>query len=80
MRVLFFGQIREVLNTSLIEMDSAPASVALLKQELANRGELWQEFIINKPCLCAVNQTMVNDTTALEFGDEVAFFPPVTGG
>jgi len=48
---------------------------------LITRGEVWaSEFSGDNKILVAVNQEMGERETAVEDGDEVAFFPPVTGG
>ena len=83
--VLFFAQLRETLNCSRLEVPLAtktnkPFTVAKLKTLLAERGESWQSFFIDTQVLTAVNQLMANDDTTLTSGDEIAFFPPVTGG
>jgi molybdopterin synthase sulfur carrier subunit len=52
-----------------------------LKHYLRSRGHEWQE-IFSRPSsvLAAVNLVRVKDDFVLSMGDEVAFFPPVTGG
>ena len=43
-------------------------------------GQRWQD-VLNRPNMIrAVNQEVVSADVALKDGDEVAFFPPVTGG
>jgi molybdopterin synthase sulfur carrier subunit len=52
-----------------------------LRAMLVARGGAWeQELAPSKPVRAAVNQTMAMGDTAVADGDEVAFFPPVTGG
>lgn len=80
MRVLFFARFRERLNCGELELAEAPASLVALKLLLAGRGERWAEVMAAESLLVAVNQTMVSGDVALAAGDEVAFFPPVTGG
>lgn len=84
-KVLFFAQLREALNCSQLEIPLAtgandPFTVAKLKALLATRGASWKLIFNEKQVLTAVNQLMANDGTGLASGDEVAFFPPVTGG
>ena len=56
-------------------------TIADLRVHLIQRGNPWAEVLAsNKVIRCALNQEMVKDTTSLEEGAEVAFFPPVTGG
>lgn len=55
--------------------------VAGLRQWLCSRGETWaSEFAPGRPVRAAVNHALAEGQTAIADGDEVAFFPPVTGG
>ena len=44
------------------------------------KGDLWLATLTKGEVLTAVNQTIVDRTHLLKDGDELAFFPPVTGG
>ncbi|BDH46600.1 molybdopterin synthase sulfur carrier subunit [Salmonella enterica subsp. enterica serovar Choleraesuis] len=79
-KVLFFAQVRELLGTSGLELDAEFASVEELRAHLAARGDRWALALEDGKLLAAVNQTLVAFDTPLNEGDEVAFFPPVTGG
>ena len=59
---------------------ATPMSVAELKLQLASKGDQWQKVFTELKIIAAVNQVMSDDGTMLASGDEVAFFPPVTGG
>lgn len=81
-KVLFFAQLKDVLGCSNVEVsiqDIEP-TVAGLRAHLANNGERWAEYLTSDKSLCAVNQTLCDDFQAIGRHDEVAFFPPVTGG
>ena len=82
--ILFFGQLRERLKTDKLSLDitklNAQPTVLALREYLGQSGGLWQELLNSGQCLVAVNQTMANDQTVLSGDDEVALFPPVTGG
>ncbi|MGO4893451.1 MoaD/ThiS family protein [Flavobacterium sp. W21_SRS_FM6] len=84
LKVVFFGQIRERLATDQLSLDIAqlptPLTVKALCEYLASKGEQWRELITTHSCLIAVNQTMANLDTPINGHDEVAIFPPVTGG
>ncbi len=80
MRVLFFAQLRELLGVSELSVVEAVADVEALRCLLAARGDRWALALDPDKLLVAVNQTLVSRTTPLQAGDEVAFFPPVTGG
>ena len=79
-KILFFADTRERLGLAELDWDQDQATtVAELRTALAQRGERWR-FFADGELLCAVNQTLCDAKTALQAGDEVAFFPPVTGG
>ncbi|MBT1065201.1 molybdopterin synthase sulfur carrier subunit [Bowmanella sp. Y26] len=79
-KVLFFAQLREVLDCASLELEANVSNIAELRAQLAQKGQRWQEFLASDKALVAVNQTLVNEDCTLNSGDEVAFFPPVTGG
>lgn len=79
--VRFFARLREELDTEMltIALDGPTTAGALLAQ-LAAKGGAWGQLDGGQPVMIAVNQTMAKPATPLVAGDEVAFFPPVTGG
>ena len=82
-RVLYFAGIREKLGRDAEELvlPANVATVAELRVHLRGRGEAWAEALAEDKLLrAAVNQDMAHPTAAIKAGDEVAFFPPVTGG
>ena len=81
-KVLFFASLREALGTAAIEIELAPAlsTVGELREALAARGGDWSALGAGKAVRAAVNQDMVPASHPLRDGDELAFFPPVTGG
>ncbi|CAG0962718.1 Molybdopterin synthase sulfur carrier subunit [Methylophilaceae bacterium] len=81
-KVLYFARLRESLGLSEESIDFGDGgAVSDLMAELAHRGGKWQEeFDGCRPLRAAVNQTLVPNSASIRAGDEVAFFPPVTGG
>ena len=82
-KVLYFASVREKLGKDAeeIELPAGVATVASLRSHLRSRGGAWSEALAESRLLrTAVNQDMVQPTAAVKSGDEVAFFPPVTGG
>lgn len=79
-KVLFFAQVRELVGTDALELNSNAANVEQLRQELVARGDRWALALEEGKLLAAVNQTLVESSHPINAGDEVAFFPPVTGG
>lgn len=82
-RLLYFAGLREQLGTAGEELELPPGvgTVAALRAHLRQRGPAWQAALADGKLLrTAVNQNMASAETKLAPGDEVAFFPPVTGG
>lgn len=81
--VLYFAGLREALGTSAEQMALPPEvrDVEGLRAVLVARGGAWaEELAPHKPVRAAVNQVMAMGDVPVADGDEVAFFPPVTGG
>jgi len=79
-KVLFFAQVRELVNTDSLTFETPFNNVEALRAHLAAQGERWALALEEGKLLAAVNQTLVEFSHPLHAGDEVAFFPPVTGG
>jgi molybdopterin synthase sulfur carrier subunit len=82
-KVLFFASLREKLGRDAeeIELPAGVATVAALRSHLRGLGGVYENSFSEKILLrAAVNRDMVQPTAAVKAGDEVAFFPPVTGG
>ena len=82
-KILYFASIRERLGRDAEEID-LPAGVATisgLRNHLRARGGVWAEALADGKLLrTAVNHDMAQPGASIKSGDEVAFFPPVTGG
>jgi molybdopterin synthase sulfur carrier subunit len=81
--VLFFASLREQLGQPReeVELPAGVSTVGALREHLRARGGAWASaFAANRPVRAAVNQDMVQPAAAIKSGDEIAFFPPVTGG
>jgi molybdopterin synthase sulfur carrier subunit len=82
-RILYFASLREKIGKEAeeIELPAGVATVAALRSHLRARGGSYENAFSDKALLrSAVNQDMVQPADAVKAGDEVAFFPPVTGG
>lgn len=82
-KVLYFARLKESLNYSTEDMDLPVGvrTVAQLKDHLAKRGEAWANLFNSQHSIrAAINHALVENDAMIKNGDEVAFFPPVTGG
>ncbi|MFA0442866.1 molybdopterin synthase sulfur carrier subunit [Vibrio sp. 10N.286.49.C2] len=79
-KVLFFAQTRELIGVDSVELEGDFASIEAVRAELATQGEKWALALEAGKLLAARNQDIVAMTEAVANGDEIAFFPPVTGG
>ena len=79
-KVLFFAQTRELIDCSMLSLDTEFQTVEQLRLALMERGKRWQLALADGRLLAAVNQEICPFSHPLKSGDEVAFFPPVTGG
>ena len=82
-RLLYFARLREALGTAAEEFVPVPgvADVGSLRAHLVARGGAWtDQFAPGRNLRAAVNQALATPRTVIADGDEVAFFPPVTGG
>ncbi len=82
-KVLYFAGLREALGASSEDLviPAGVVDVAGLRGYLAARGGAWAEqFAATRNLRAAVNQDMAAPDTGVSEADEIAFFPPVTGG
>lgn len=82
LKLLYFASLRETLGSARedLELPTGIDTIAQLRAHLASRGGAWQVFATSKSLRAAVNQAMAGAEAPVKNGDEVAFFPPVTGG
>ena len=79
--ILYFANFREVLGQAEEKLPATHNTVSELLVALATRGEAWKVALLDNDNLqIAVNHDIASRETPLKSGDEVAFFPPVTGG
>jgi len=82
MKVLFFAQLRELLDCDSTQLNiDLPASVTEVREALMAQFPDHAGLLHSDKALVAVNQELINnDQATITATDEVAFFPPVTGG
>lgn len=80
-QVQYFARYREALGLDCeqLEWDAALCSLEDLRARLAARGAEW-DVLAEQNLMCARNQELCSLNEPLVDGDEVAFFPTVTGG
>ena len=80
--VLFFARVRDQLGVSeaQLELPEGEVNVGLIRSLLQQKGEPFESVLSDSDILVAINQEMATNETTVEDGDELAFFPPVTGG
>ena len=85
-KIFYFARLKETLKFSTEDLELpddeyAGLTVLKLKAHLAKRSDVWQQMLLGKlKVRGAINHELVDDNAAISDGDEVAFFPPVTGG
>ncbi|SJL82763.1 molybdopterin synthase sulfur carrier subunit [Vibrio palustris] len=78
--VLFFAQTRELVGCDSLTISAEFSDIEAVRQHLATQSDKWALALESDKLLSALNQTIVPMNTKLSDGDEIAFFPPVTGG
>jgi molybdopterin synthase sulfur carrier subunit len=79
--VRYFASIREAMGQGSETLQTSATSVGVLREELMARSAAAAAALAHgKAVRMALNQDMCQDDALLKAGDEVAFFPPVTGG
>lgn len=81
--ILYFARLRERLGRAgeRIALPTGVATAGDLVTHLQCRGGPWAISLgAGETVLIAINQEMARPETPLKDGDEVALFPPVTGG
>ena len=79
-KVLFFAQVKALVGCDAIELDDSFTSVEQIRTHLCAKGDQWARALEDGRLLVAVNQVISSFDAKVNANDEVAFFPPVTGG
>jgi len=80
--VRYFALLRERMGveSEIVEWQDPEPRVERLREFLAARTPAIGGLILGGPLLAAVNREFATPKTALKDGDELALFPPVSGG
>jgi molybdopterin synthase sulfur carrier subunit len=82
-RLVYLARLRDTLGTAAesVDLPREVSTVRALLAWLAQRGGAWtQELATGRAVRVAVNHDVAQADTPIRAGDEVALFPPVTGG
>lgn len=81
-KILYFAALRDALGCAEESMllPAGVATIGELRTYLAGRGDSWNALQTGHNIRAARNQRMAQPGEAVQPGDEIAFFPPVTGG
>jgi len=82
LKLVYFAGLREAVGQSAesLTLPGDVSTVGALRDHLAARGDPWTALSTTRNLRFAVNQQLVGLDAPVKAGDEVAFFPPVTGG
>ena len=81
--LVYLARLREAFGAAAERVEAPPevTTVGALRAWLAKRGGAWAtELAPERAVRVAVNHDLANADTPIRPGDEVALFPPVTGG
>lgn len=82
-KILFFARLRDALGEEGLHVGDTlfPTTVAGLRAHVQSLASgTFAEAMADPNVLCAVNQRVAEEDQAVHASDEVAFFPPMTGG
>lgn len=80
-RIVFFAQLRESLGVGEIQWPlNKIETLASVISELQSQSDIWHGALSNQSLLMSINKEFAKPDSKVKPGDEVAFFPPVTGG
>ena len=81
-RLRYFASLRETLGVAdeQLELPAGVRDVSDLSRWLQARGSEWESALADRQLHVAVNQVIASPDATIRDGDEVAWFPPVTGG
>lgn len=82
LNIHYFASVREQLGSAgeKMELPEGAQTVADLVEVLQSRGAAWSLLADQQQVLVAVDQTVADRSQRLSGSEEIAFFPPMTGG
>jgi molybdopterin synthase sulfur carrier subunit len=82
LKIIYLARLRDALGCSSESLELADGgSLGAVRAALRERGGPWaRELADGRSVRIAVNHELTAGDVTLQDGDEIAFFPPVTGG
>lgn len=80
MRILFYGRLADVLGRELKLAVEGACSIADLRERIASQHPEAAEPIRSKRVRACIGDSIVSESHVFRPGEEVEFFPPVSGG
>lgn len=81
LHILYFARLRDTFGRAEEHLEFSGTTIGALIDLLVARGDDWHEALGGgRPFRVARNQAIATVDTVLSEGDEIAIFPPVTGG
>jgi len=77
-KVMYFARFREAAGCAEEQLPGSFPSIEAVRAFLLQRGD--RDFLAEANLMCARNEELCSLAEPLAAGDEVAFFPTVTGG
>ena len=77
--VLYFAQIKEQLGIEK-EKITIVSNISILELKKKLAAQKKEDLFLDKNIMCAINHKIADNNMVINENDEVAFFPPITGG
>ena len=79
-RLLFFGRFTDIMQSTEVELPDDITSTDALTVWLGQNHEGFQDVFDRSGTRIAVNQTLINQSTAISDNDEIAYMSALSGG
>ena len=80
-KIKYFASLREALDVDQEMIDFVEGrSISDIQVMLSDRSPVWSKSILDSNLIVSINQEVSDKSNLVSDCDEIAFFPPVTGG
>ena len=80
MKILFYGRLAEIMGREVDLPASPSCSIAQLRERIAAENPDAAEPLLNKRVRACIGDSIVTENRLVGHGEQVEFFPPVSGG